>query len=800
MLNEKVGNRKDLPIFAKMEEILAAVRKNQVTIVIGETGSGKSTQLPGFLYANGIARTGAIAITEPRRIAAVSLARFVARELDVTLGAEVGYKVRFDNKTSAKTEIKFLTDGMLLREAVENPDLANYSVIMVDEAHERNTNIDLILGLLKRLIKKRPEFKVIISSATIDAKKFSAYFGGAPVVEVSGRLHPITVIYDDRNLEEDSNDAMARVVAEKVTAIHHCEGDGDVLIFLPGEDVINLTSDELEKQELRNAVILPVHGKISPEDQQKVFAEYPGQRKIVLATNIAETSITIDGVVYVVDSGFIKEMHFRPLSGIPSLDVVKHSQSGCNQRAGRAGRTRPGVCYRLYSEADFKERPLHTEPEIKRTSLAGLVLQMEAMGIADVPDFDFIDPPEKDVFREAYGVLVALGALVKGKSGLTELGKAMAALPLEPAIARMLLEAEKHGCTQSVATVAAFFSLPKGVFSRPKGKENDADYAHRRFKNTTSDALTFLAIWKAYAESGYNRGWCRDNFLNSRSLWEAKSIREQLLEILSERGTDVAEEADEDAVLKSVAAGLIWNLFMGSRGFRSYTYHSILRQLDHEMFVHPGSAMFSRNTPQWIVANELVETTKPFMRGCSIVEPKWLPDLAPSRFAWGERSVVSYVSGEKTARVRSSIVSATMFGGKEEVARVEEETPVETARAIQAKWVAEAEKNGWVLLAPVEDERGWRLSALMPNKSFCEVGRFSTSVHVVAGKGKKYYCEIMDSSYRETLIAMPKFEYFNLGGDEAAQKAAEKAAPEVVVDAVTAFNQKFGAAKTQRRK
>src|SRR3989344_1292439 len=652
MLSEKSGNKKDLPIFAKMEEILAAVRENQVVVVIGETGSGKSTQLPGFLYANGFADNGAIAITEPRRIAAVSLARFVARELDVTLGAEVGYKVRFDNRTSAGTEIKFLTDGMLLRESVENPDLANYSVIMVDEAHERNMNIDLILGLLKRLIAKRPELKVIISSATIDAKKFSAYFDGAPIVEVSGRLHPITVVYDDKNLWKDDSDEMACVVAEKVAAIHHYEPTGDVLVFLPSEDAINLTSDELEKKGLQNIIILPVHGKISPEDQQKVFSDYPGKRKIVLATNIAETSITIDGVVYVVDSGFVKEMHFRKYSGIPSLEVVRHSQSGCNQRAGRAGRTAPGICYRLYSEADFKERPLYTEPEIKRTNLAGLVLQMEAMGIEDVSKFGFIDPPKQSAFREAYDVLAALGALVKGKSGLTERGKSMAALPLEPTVARMLLEAEKHGCVNSVATVAAFFSLPKGVFFRPKGREDEADFAHRRFKNTNSDALTFLEVWKAYAESGYNRGWCRDNFLNSRSLWEAKSIREQLLDILSAREADTAKEADEDAVLKSVAAGLIWNLFMGSRGFRSYTYHSVLRPLDHEMFIHPGSAMFSRSTPSWVVANELVETTKPFMRGCSVVEPKWLPDLAPSRFAWGERSVVSYVSGEKTARAQ----------------------------------------------------------------------------------------------------------------------------------------------------
>lgn len=466
MLNE---SRKDLPIFAKMNEILATVRENQVTIIIGKTGSGKSTQLPGFLYAEGFADAGSIAVTEPRRIAAISLARFVASEFGVTLGNEVGYHVRFDKKTSEKTAIKFLTDGMLLREIMDDPMLGRYSVIMLDEAHERNVNIDLLLGLLKRLIAKRPELKVIVSSATIDAEKFSAYFDGAPVVEVSGRLHPIQVIYGNASFREDDTVAIANAVADKVAVIHRGEPEGDVLVFLPGEDVINQTSEELEKRGLNEVVVLPIHGKVSPEDQQRVFADYPGKRKVVLATNIAETSITIDGVVYVIDSGFIKEMHFRQYSGIPSLEVVRHSQSGCNQRAGRAGRTAPGICYRLYNEADFKGRPLHTEPEIKRTGLTGLVLTMEALGIADIPEFDFLEPPEKNAFCNAYDVLAALGALVKGKPGLTEMGSAMAELPLEPTVSRMLLEAKKHGSVKDVATVAAFFLLTEKRLRTPEG-------------------------------------------------------------------------------------------------------------------------------------------------------------------------------------------------------------------------------------------------------------------------------------------------------------------------------------------
>lgn len=345
------------------------------------------------------------------------------------------------------------------------------------------------------------------------------------------------------------------------------------------------------------------------------------------------------------------------------------------------------------------------------------------------------------------------------------------------------------------------FSLPKSVFARPKGHESEADFAHRQFKESSSDALTFLSVWKAYAESGYSRGWCHNNFLNSRSLWEAKSIREQLIGILFKGGADVAKDVDEDAVLKSVAAGLIWNLFMGSRWGRSYTYRPFLNGTAREMFIHPGSAMFALVTPRFVVANELVETTRPYMRGCSIVRPEWLPGLAPSRFGWGERKVVAYVAGDKTARVQSTVVFFLKFGEKEKLAEMTEDVSIETARAIQKKWVAEAEKNDWVLLEPMREKREWRTFAQMPDGSICEVSTLFGDVHVAAEGGRKYYCEIRKGGWESSRIAVPKLEYFNLGGEETAKKISpEKAAPEEVADAVTIFNQKFGALKAQRKK
>jgi RNA helicase HrpA len=523
----------ELPILAKKKEILDAIRANQVTIVVGETGSGKTTQIPIFLYEDGYATNDRrVGVTQPRRIAATSVAAFVAKQIGTELGDAVGYQIRFDDQTADTTQVKFMTDGILLQEIQTDTELSQYSVIMVDEAHERSENIDFLLGLLKDLLKRRSDLKVVVTSATIDEQKFSRYFGNAPIVNVSGRMYPVDIIWSDTDYSERQ---MVNEVVSQVAHIHQTQPSGDILVFMTGRDDIMAVIAGLEKRELEDLLPLPVYGELSTEDQQKIFSRYLGKRKVVVATNIAETSITVDGVVYVVDSGFIKQSNFHSDTGIKSLDVVEHSQAGCNQRAGRAGRVQSGVCYRMYTNLNFKSRPAFTTPEILRVSLADVVLKMENIGIENIEEFDFIDPPDREAFHEAYETLIALGAIHRGVKGLTDIGRAMARLPLDPRIARMVLEAEKHGCVKNVATVAAFLSV-RNVFVRPKDSEWEADAAHEQFKDEKSDAITFLNIWKRYEASNFDGSWCYRNFLNAKTMGEVRRIREQLFSILQHHG------------------------------------------------------------------------------------------------------------------------------------------------------------------------------------------------------------------------------------------------------------------------
>ncbi|MBI2108645.1 MAG: ATP-dependent RNA helicase [Parcubacteria group bacterium] len=752
----------ELPIFAHREEIVNAARENSVVIVVGETGSGKTTLLPRFLYESGIGEGGVIGITEPRRIAATSVARFVAEEMGSELGKVVGYQVRFDDRTDGETPIKFMTDGILLREFQVDPDLRKYSVIMVDEAHERSCNIDFILGLLKNLLKRRDDLTVVVSSATIDAEKFSQYFGGAPVIEVSGRMYPVDIVWADRDYSEET---IACAISEKILNIHRTEAEGDVLVFMTGAKDIGEVVELLKQSVVSNLMILPVHAGLSPEDQQKIFHSFPGKRKVVVATNIAETSITIDGIVYVIDSGFVKQKHFHPESGIESLDVVHHSQAGCNQRTGRAGRTGPGFCFRMYTEKNFNRRPLFTEPEIRRISLAGVVLLMESIGIENVADFDFIDPPDSEAFHEAYETLIALGAIKPGEKGLTDMGREMARLPLDPKIARMVLEAKKHGCVKNIATIAAFFSV-RSVFPRPKDKEYEADRAHTQFKNPKSDALTFLNAWKAYEESEFDRDWCFKNFLHSKSLWEAKNIREQLLSILERSGVEITESEDKNVVMKSVAAGLAYNLFRhGSR----HAYSGVMRDLQ-EIFIHPGSSVFGFGSPTWMVASEIVETTKRFARTVSSVEAAWLPELAPSRFRYGLQRIVSCFEGDPIASVQQEILYRyNDYRGEEQETKVgirESDVSVAEARKIQENCIAEAQKNSWVPLV----FRPGHFSM----EAVCDGVRYQLETLPAVNPlvRKVYYCKIRTSSFGGDMVADPQFPLFSfLGAEDEERKA-----------------------------
>lgn len=741
----------ELPILASRTVFVDAIRENQVVIVVGETGSGKTTQLPVFLYEEGFANGKRIGVTEPRRIAAISVAEFVADSLMTMPGQVVGYKIRFDDTTADETSIKFMTDGILLRELQEDPDLTAYSVIMVDEAHERSQNIDFILGLLKDLLKRREDLKVVVASATIDQNKFSHYFWDAPVVSVSGRMFPVEVVWSDFYV---SDMYMAQEVVKMVASIHTSTNDGDILVFMTGEDNIRKVVEGLEELKLSGAVILPIYGNLPPEDQRKIFLTYPGRRKIVVATNIAETSITIDGVVYVVDSGLIKQTGFDPLSGIQSLDTVDHSQAGCNQRAGRAGRTRPGVCYRMYMEKEFGRRPKYTEPEIRRTSLASIVLAMEDIGIEDIVGFDFVDPPEPGAFREAYETLIALGAIERGKKGLLPMGKAMAKLPLDPRISRMVLEADRYHCVEAVTTIAAFLSV-RTIFARPKGKEDEADKAHGYFKSKhqDSDLMVYLEVWNEYEASGFSASWCFANFLNGKSLGEVNKIRKQLIERLEANGIEITSNGSDEEIMKAVAAGLVYNLFRKEDAFRSFHYNGALRECPF-VFIHPGSALFGYSSPQWFVAANIVQTSKVFARNCSGVDLGWLPEIAPQVASFGEiHEVVSVIPDRSKTVVNRDVLFHGISAGHANV-----EVSFDTARKIQERMIAEAKQKGWVRFRFQKE-----FDSISVYRHYAARVNGTTYVAYSLGgpEDAEYYCSL-ENAYGEIRVPVtPRFRVFS---------------------------------------
>lgn len=606
-------NNGELPIIAHQEEIVKAVCENQVVIVVGETGSGKTTLIPLFLYEAGFGDKGWVGITQPRRIAATSVARYVARQIGCRLGDEVGYKIRFDDETTQGTVIKFMTDGIVLREIQRDPELSNYEVIVVDEAHERSLNIDFTLGLLKDLLEHRKDLKVLVTSATIDAEKFSKFFGNAPVINVSGRTYPVEIVYlPNKEIEE--------VVAE----ISAKGKPGDILSFVAGWDDISNAMGKIKKLDVSSMLeIIPVHGEMEPGEQDKIFARFPGKKKVSVATNIAETSITPDGVVYVIDTGWIKQTDFDSSTGIGSLNTVKHSKAGCNQRAGRAGRTQPGICYRLFSEDDFNKRPEFTKPEILRTSLAGVILQMKALGIKNPEEFEFVDMPEKEAIRKAHQTLQALGAL-DAKDELTEIGWEMANLPLEPHIARMVIAAAKYGCLEEVLVVASSLSV-RNIFPLIKDEEQKklAAEAQAKFKDSASDFLTLLKVWEEYRNSGFDRNWIIKNFLNWKALEEIRKIRGQLFSILRNH-YKITSNSDKEAIAKAVATGLVENLL------NYYGRHAYRTARGDSVFIHPSSAVFGGfNHPDWMVAAEIVTTKKTFARDCMAIRPEWMEEIAP---------------------------------------------------------------------------------------------------------------------------------------------------------------------------
>jgi len=622
-LSDRVGFPSELPITARVIDIANAIDAHQVIIVAGETGSGKTTQLPKICLAMGRGVNGQIGCTQPRRIAATSVAARVAQELATELGDVVGYKVRFNDKIKHTSYIKFMTDGILLAEIQGDPLLRGYDTIIIDEAHERSLNIDFLLGFLKRLLPRRPDLRVIVSSATLETDRFAAFFGGAPVIEVSGRTYPVDVLY--RPPGDDEAD-LADAVANTVNEIAEMDPRNDILVFLPGEREIREAMGELEKRALPHTVILPLFARLSAADQQRVFQRLP-QRRVVLSTNVAETSLTIPGIVYVVDTGVARVNRYSVRTGVSQLLVEPISKASADQRKGRCGRTESGVCFRLYEEQDYASRPAHTDPEIKRVSLAGVILRMKALRLGDIEQFPFLDPPQQRAITEGYRVLEELGA-IHDDGGLTPFGEQLGRLPVDPRLGRMILGGRDEGALREVLVIASALGL-QDPRDRPQAAQQRADEAHRKFKDEGSDFVSYLKMWsfwhEARARSTRNQmhKLCRDNFLSYNRMREWEDIHEQLVRVMREldfRPND--QPASGEQIHRGLLPGLLSKIGMWNPEARIYVGARQTR-----FMIHPSSGL-ARKPPAWVMAAELVETSQLFARSVAKIDPAWLEKAA----------------------------------------------------------------------------------------------------------------------------------------------------------------------------
>ena len=630
--------RKTLPIFQLRESLMKAIEDNQILILIGETGSGKTTQLTQYLIEDGYGRKGVVGCTQPRRISAISVAKRVSQEFGCRLGDKVGYSVRFDDTTSASTIIRYMTDGMLLREVLVDPDLSKYSVIILDEAHERTVSTDVLFGLCKKALKNRPELKLIVTSATLEAEKFSQYFYNASIFRIPGRTFPVEVFYANEQTDDYVEAALATIMH-----IHFTEEPGDILVFLTGQEEIDMACEVLHARMKKLAdlkppplIPLPVYSALPSEMQTAIFEPAPpGCRKCVIATNIAEASITIDGIVYVVDPGFAKIKTYNAKAGMDSLIVTPISQASARQRAGRAGRSRPGRCYRLYTERAFETEMLPTAvPELQRSNLSNVVLMLKAMGIDDVVGFDFMDKPPVLTIVNSLETLWLLGAL-DDEGSLTKLGRRMAEFPMAPEESKMLLASVDLECADDVITIVAMLSV-QTVFYRPRDKMQQADERKRRFISPDGDHITLLEVFRQWQRNGCSSQWCYENYIVERSMKRAMDVRKQLISILEKVRLSVrSAERDSARIRKAICAGYFNNACKrdSSDGYK------IMRD-DQQVFIHPSSVLYQRS-PQFLIYHELVQTTREYIRDVCIIEPQWLPELAPNLFAKADSGKLS---------------------------------------------------------------------------------------------------------------------------------------------------------------
>jgi pre-mRNA-splicing factor ATP-dependent RNA helicase DHX15/PRP43 len=665
--------RRGLPVWQQQDEFIQLLTLHQTLVLVGETGSGKTTQVPQFVVDAGYVNNGKMCVcTQPRRVAAMSVARRVANEMDVTVGEEVGYSIRFEEATSSKTILKYSTDGMLLREAMNDPILERYGVVVIDEAHERTLATDVLFGLLKEILMKRTDLKVVVMSATLEAEKFQGYFMKAPLMRVPGRLYPVEIFYT-QDPERDYLEATIRTAVQ----IHTCEPPGDILIFLTGEEEIEDACLKVKREvenmgeKVGDVKVIPLYASLPPQQQQRIFEEAPparfslAGRKIIISTNIAETSLTIDGIVYVIDPGFAKQKVYNPRIRVESLLVSPISRASAQQRAGRAGRTQPGKCFRLYTENSFKrDLQEQTYPEILRSNLGSVVLQLKKLGIDDLVHFDFMarlffcyllgrnsyivifnlisiyfythffacgympcekDPPAPETLMRALELLNYLDAL-DDDGNLTQVGSVMSEFPLDPQLAKMMCVSPQLKCSNEIITITSMLSVPN-PFIRPRDQQSEADEAKSRFSHMDGDHLTLLNAYHAYKQNGEDQKWCFNNYVNFRAMKSADNVRSQLVRICARYSISLISTGFTDKlyylnIRKSILSGYFMQVAHLER------HGSYLTVKDNQVVsLHPSTCLDHK--PEWVVYNEFVLTTKNFIRICTSINGDWLNHIAP---------------------------------------------------------------------------------------------------------------------------------------------------------------------------
>ena len=628
--------RQYLPVYSVRKQLLEVIRDNQIIVIVGETGSGKTTQLTQYLHEERYSDYGVIGCTQPRRVAAMSVAKRVAEEMDVELGEEVGYAIRFEDLTSKKTVIKYMTDGVLLRESLRESDLDSYSAIIMDEAHERSLHTDVLFGILKQIVKRRRDLKLIITSATLNAEKFSGFFGKIPIFRIPGKTFHVEKYYIKSACED-----YIEAAVKQVLTIHLSYPSGDILVFMTGQEDIEATCQVIAERisslsetnggNVPPLLLLPMYSQLPSDLQAKIFeSNENGIRKCIVSTNIAETSLTVDGIKYVIDSGYCKLKVYNPKIGMDTLQVCPESQANANQRAGRAGRTGPGYCYRLFTERQFITEFLENQiPEIQRTNLSNVVLLLKSLGITNLLHFDFMDPPPQENIMNSMYQLWVLGAL-DNKGELTELGFKMVEFPLDPPLAKMLIYSQELSCNHEILIIVSMLSVP-GIFYRPKDREEESDAVREKFFIPESDHLTYLNVYQQWKVNNYSNNWCNNHFIHPKSMKKAREILSQLLEIMEKQKIPIlsCQETSWDSIRKAICASYFYN---SARVKGIGEYVNMLSALPSSL--HPSSALFGLGyTPDYVVYHELIMTTKEYMSCVTAVEGEWLAELGPMFFS-----------------------------------------------------------------------------------------------------------------------------------------------------------------------